>query len=486
MRTSFKKRLRCVSVVNGLTYRPSILLNGLSFIDLSDGDPVSIVPDDSRLYSALSDLSDFELWPPYRLESIAALFADGFPFAQNPTILFDTPLFEVILLALKEENELAIHLALQCIDTIFQAADAELFDALLHHILAADILRCIIGRFHFLRRSPDSIGIGCSFAEKLLRMTHDAHLAHMILTGLSGGIFHCLVDLSWTEAPPKLWSFLTFLVLSRFRPEKTDRLMKFVVSLLLPQLEEIDLADPESLLPDIEMIEMFTAVVNPNRPPWLSLGDHPGRVPRLLLEIVGRAQDGELTTASVRLLAEHAKWSEGLVPPDAAPLSVDMFTIRPDLVRDSAETAYAIFLDAPDEDQWFGCAMWALGFGDNPPAAEPSLEGKVFYAACISVCSQRHDDWVLPPAEDFLPFLCLLLTTGISDPNFVDSLVWLLLRYADICTDNQDGACFLRAVEDPETCDALGERLAEYLDAGCDKVLIVLRALQDFRMEIAE
>jgi hypothetical protein len=473
MRTNFKKRLRCVPVVNGLTYRPSFILNSLSFSDFSDGDPFSIIPDDPRVDSALA-------------EAIGALFPDDCPFPLDPTIIFDRPLFEVILLVLKEDNELAVHLALQCIDAIFQRAEAELFEALLDLIVAMGILPCIIGRFHFLRGSPESIGIGCSFAEKLLRMTHDAHLAHVLLCALNGGIFHSLTALPWTEAAPTLWSFLR--VLSRFRSKKTDRLIRFVGSLILPQLEEIDLADPESRLPDIEMIEMFTAHVNPDRPPWLSLGLHvnPGTVPGLLFEIVRRAPQGELRTASVRLLAEHGKWSEGLIPPKAAHLSVDLFEIGPDFVRDSAETAYAIFLDAPDDEDWFGCAIWALGFGDNAPAAELSLEGKVFYTVCISVCSQRHIDWVLPPAEDFLPFLCLLLTSGISERNFVDSLLWLLLRYADICADNDDAARFLSAVDDPETSDALSERLEEYLEDGYDKVRIVIQAVQDFRVKITE
>jgi hypothetical protein len=360
---------------------------------------------------------------------------------------------------------------------MFRGAEDAVAEVLFRCIMVDGILRRVVGRFRFLRHSTRCLPICFSLAEKLIRMNPDENLAHALIWGLGGGIFHCLTDSSWINAPRELWSVLG--VFCVFRSDTIYRLMRFVGSRLLRQVKRIDWRQDDALdLLGVDIIRMFTGLLDLVRPDWLASAD----LSQLLIRILRRTPDADLAHASFLLLAHQAKLEEGLIPADVASLSIDLFNSGPGFAEDAVEMAYAIFLDAPDVHEWYGCAIWALGFGDNEPETEFSWEAKLFYTVCISVCSQMHPECLLPPAVDFLPLLCLLLASEIPEPAFVSLLLGLLLRYADICAEDQDAAvCFIQLVGDPYTGDAL----AEYLDNGHHQVRTVWQALQDFTTDWA-
>jgi hypothetical protein len=464
MRTNYKKSLSCPPARRGPPYLFTFLFRDFSLI------PTEVL-DLGSCAESLFLLHHLELPPVSRLEPIATLFANGFPFTLVPGILSDNALFAVIRLVLSEEDADAVHLAVQCLDTMFGGAEHEVAQFLFHRIFVRGILRRVIGRFRFLRRSTHCLATCFSFAEKLLRLNQDENFAHGVIWGLGGGIFHCMADLAWTDAPPELWSVLG--VLCVFRSDKIYRLMRFVGSQLQPQIKEFDWARDGALeFLGVEIIGMFTGLLDLVRPEWLASAD----ISCLLIRILRTTSDVELAHASLRLLADLAKLQEGLIPPEIASISVKVFNSGPGFVEDAVEMVYAVFLDAPDDDDWFSCAIWALGFGEDPPEDDISWEAKLFYTVCISVCSQTDQGCPLPRAVDFLPLLCLLLTSGIPEPAFVRLLLELLLQYAGICVDDHDAAaCFIEVVGDPYTGDAL----TKYLQNGYDQVRIVWEALHD-------
>jgi hypothetical protein len=109
-----------------------------------------------------------------------------------------------------------------------------------------------------------------------------------------------------------------------------------------------------------------------------------------------------------------------------------------------------------------------LGFRSGIPPDDIALMGKVFYTACIAVYSAEHPDAYLPPLQVFVPFLCELLVSGISERVFVGPLLDLLLRYANRCENIEDARCFVAVVTDRDTHEKLSEYLGDgYTDVNC-------------------